>query len=159
VRNIKKYTNPIPTLLLIISIITPVAVTLAWDVSGDIDYFYAYHWEEYGITGVNIRCKADLNHTSDPPDYVKFRYSIRVLGRSDNDDPPIDYYETEWQVLGWQGDGIYDNWWNWIPANPYEAEHADYITVDVYVDDDANPDTNGADWVCGSATIISDYPP
>lgn len=149
------------TLILLLSLVLPITIAFAWNVTGDVKYFYAYHWEEWGITGVNIRCKVDLDHSGDPPEYIKFRYGIRVLGdkESAGNEKLRSYYITEWQVLGWQGDGIYDNWWNWIPDNPEDAEWADLVIVDIYVDDDYEHNINGADFVCDDVTIIYDLPP
>lgn len=48
------------TLIPLLSLVIPITITLAWNVTGDAKYFYASYWEEWGVTGVNIRCKVDL---------------------------------------------------------------------------------------------------
>lgn len=143
-------------LLMVAATIIPIAVALAYDVEGEVTYFYAYHWEGDGKVGVDVRCKVDLDKISgDDPDWVKFRYGFHCLpgkrGRRR-------YVVTEWQFMSWVGDEIYDNWWNWIPEDPSEAETAYRVYVDIYVSDNNNPNTTG-DWVCDDVTVVEEDPP
>jgi len=118
--------------LTLMAILAPISIVLAYNIAGDVTYFYAYRWEEYMAYGINVRCKADLEKTSgDDPSYVKFRYrfGIRALKGSVPKEEEVfvkdgkGYYFVEmWDIEGWQGDKIYDSWENWLPENPLEWE-------------------------------------
>lgn len=166
-REIAVKSRKVSVILILTLMIIPIGVALAYNVTGEVTYFYAYHRESDGLVGVNVRCKVDLNHTGDPPNYVKFRYLFEIpAGLKHSDDtiksdvePLSAYYIEEWKVYGWQGDGEYDSWWNWIPANPSDADSAQKVYVDIYVDSDSYPNNNGVDWVCDDVTEINDNPP
>lgn len=149
-------------LLLVATTIIPITVALAYNVDGEVKYFYAYHWEDDGLVGVNVRCKVDLDKISgDDPDWVKFRYGFMISAKKgglDKSEQKDRYVVTEWQFMSWVGDGLYDNWWNWIPDDPSQAEMAYRVYVDIYVSDNRNEDTSG-DWVCDDVTIIEEDPP
>jgi len=156
------------SLLILVSILAPTAIAFAYNVDGDVTYFYAYRWEEYMAYGINVRCKADLEKISGAdPNYVKFRYrfEIRALKGSVPEEAEIfvkdgkGYYFVEmWDILGWQGDKVYDFWGNWLPEDLFEWEFCEYVDVDIYVSSNYDEEPTG-DWICGDAVLVSDFPP